>query len=198
MVAKYRVVSEFFYGDRMLKAGYAGEDGNGIKYEGEPGPNLEPMNDEAKEAFAAAEQRRTAKRDALVTGEAAGANAELLALVRELSASNVLLEQRVKTLEGANANVLPPEAYATKAAVEALTTRVDGVEATALKLREDVDEHDEGLTLHEDRLVRVEGIVNRPAPPESPAPTPPAEPPADTTTGTTEPPPPPPTEPGQG
>lgn len=186
---KYRVRTEFFYQDRMLKAGYAGEDGNGFVFTGEPGDNLEPMNDEAKQRVADAEARRKAKRDALVTAEGAGANAELLALVREISATNLALEQRVRDLEAKSGTSLPTDALATKAGLEALAGRVDNLEVTAVKLREDVDEHDQGLTLHEQRIVEVEGIINRPpvapAAPTDPgaSPSPPETPPGRPTDG---------------
>jgi hypothetical protein len=161
MAAEYKTKSPAFINDTMVPAGTT------INFEGEPGDNLEPLNDEAHAAFATAAARRAEKAQAIKSAIAgtidpatADSVAALIDQVRDFAVRLAAAEARVATVEAKSAPDL--SAYATKA-------DVDAVKADAAEL-------DQGLTLVSSRVSEVEGVLGslaaQPAPAPAPAPAP--------------------------
>lgn len=159
-MAQYRVVSEFFYEGTLYKSGAI------VDYTGIPGENLEPLDDAARAAVAAAEQRRAERMAALRAPVAAGMGEEAQKLLASLI-------ERVGALEAANAArpAINPDAFVSEEEFVAFKARV----------MEDIDELDRGVTLIHDRVAELENLA-RPAkqtqPAEQPAEQPEAEAPA--------------------
>ena len=162
-MARYKVKSKSFIDDRIVEAGTE------IEFDGEPGENLEPVDDAAKAAVEAAAERRAAKAEAIKSAVAGTLDPQTADTVQQLIASVQGFAGRLAAVEARTANVeaaATPDlsAYATKADVEAV--------------RADVGELDTGLTMVSGRVSEVEGtltaLANKPAPATPPAP--PAEP----------------------
>lgn len=159
---RYQVATEFFYGDRLYKAGEE------VSFPGVPGDNLVPLDDAAKAAVAAAVTRR-AEQAAIVVSKGSGIGEETEALIRALVG-------RVAALESTQA--------APDLSAYVRHTDIAPISELISALRADVEEHDVGLTLIQDRLVEVEGLLatltsSAPAPTEpAPVEPTPTEPPA--------------------
>lgn len=167
MAAQYKTKSPAFINDTMVAEGTV------IEFLGEPGDNLEPMNDEARAAVEAAAAKRAAKAAAIksaLSGTLDGATAEtvqtLITEVQNFAGRMAAAEARIAGVEAKAAPDLT--GFATKADVQAVKT--------------DVSELDQGLALVSDRVADVEGVLNTlaaapaPAAPVEPPPAPPAEP----------------------
>lgn len=156
-MAKYKVKAQSFINDTLVAAG------SEIEFAGEPGDNLEPLDDAAKVAVEAAALRREQKAVAIAAGASGVMNKDtadqLASIISQLSivAGNVA----------------------------GLSARVDALQAVAtpdlskFAAASDVAELDAGLQLVAGRVDEVEGTLaalaaKAPAPP---APQPPADPP---------------------
>lgn len=162
MAAQYKTKSPAFINDTMVAEGTV------IEFLGEPGDNLEPMNDEARAAVEAAAAKRAAKAAAIksaLSGTLDGATAEtvqtLITEVQNFAGRMAAAEARIAGVEAKAAPDLT--GFATKADVEAVKT--------------DVSELDQGLTLVSGRVADVEGVLNTLAAAPAPAPAAPVEPP---------------------
>lgn len=156
-MARYKVKAKSFIDDRLV------EEGTEIEYAGEPGENLEPLDDAANAAVAAAAARRAAKADAIKSA--------LAGTIDPKTAENV------QTLIG------EVQAFASRlAAIEARIAQVEGAarpDLTPYALRTDVSELDAGLTLISGRVAEVEGTLAALAVKvQSPPPPPPADTPS--------------------
>ena len=144
MAAEYKVKATSFFNDNIVPEGTV------IQFDGEPGDNLEPLNDEARAAVAAAAERRAQKAAAIksaLAGSIDPANAEtiqrLITEVQGFAGRLAAAEARVANVEAASSPDL--SGYATKAGVETV--------------RGDVGELDQGLMLLTGRVAEVEGVI---------------------------------------
>lgn len=163
-MARYKVISEFFYHDQMQKVGTE------IEFDGEPGENLEPIDDEAKARATAALERREKKRLAL-TGAASlagGLSAEQLDYLTGGGDRLTKLAAEFESYKASAGAAVNTDNFATRGDVAALVGRVDALTA-------DVAEHDVGLTLVHDRLQEVEGVIASTPKPADPQPEPPKD-----------------------
>lgn len=137
-MAKYKTKSQSFINDTLVPADVE------VDFDGEPGENLEPVDDAAKEAVATAAARREAKAAAIksaLQGTIDPANAEtiqnLITQVQDFAGRLAAAEARVAQVEGATKPDLTPYAQ-----------------------RTDVTELDAGMNILAARVSEVEGTLN--------------------------------------
>lgn len=174
-MARYKLKARSFINDTLV------EEGTEVEFAGEPGENMEPVDEAAHAAVAAAAERRAAKAAAIkgaLQGVIDPANAEaiqnLIGQVQAFASAVAGFEARI-------------------AAVEALA-KAAAPDLSGFAKQSDVSELDAGMNLMAGRLAEVEGVLAElakkadvPMPPPAPAapaadPAPatdPAAPPAD-------------------
>lgn len=160
---KYKVKARSWIEDRIREVGEE------VDFAGEPGDNLEPVDDAALAAVAAVKARREQKAAAIAAGASAILNPET---AQQLTAVMTELQQFAGRLAGIEARVAAAEAGLKP-------------DLTPYALRTDVTELDQGMTLLAARVTDVEGTlaalaakaqVPPPPPPAAPAPSAPADP----------------------
>lgn len=135
-MARYKTKSQSFINDTLVPADTE------VDFDGEPGDNLEPVDDAAKEAVAAAAARRESKAAAIksaLQGTIDPANAEtiqnLITQVQDFAGRLAAAEARVAAAEAA--------------------TKPD---LSQYAMRSDVSELDAGMNLLSSRIAEVEGV----------------------------------------
>lgn len=156
-MARYKVLIKSFINDQLV------EPGAEIEYDGEPGEALEPLDDAAKAAVAAAEERRATKAKVIAAGIEKTGNEELTALVSKAVDDIAALGRTVSTFDDR-----------LKAVEAAAGTTID---TSGFAAKSDVDELDAGMQIISGRVDEVEGVLNALAKKVDAAPSPaPAEP----------------------
>lgn len=143
-MALYRVLAKSFINDQLYEAGAE------IEFAGEPGENLEPLDDPAKAAAQAAADRRASKAAAIVSGIERAGNEELTALITGLVDKVAVLERRLGDVEARPS--VDTGGFVTGTDLSALGARVD-------KLATDVSELDAGLQIVAGRVDEAEGVL---------------------------------------
>lgn len=156
---RYKVLTKSFINDQLM------EKGREVEFAGEPGDNLEPLDDAARAAVAAARQRRADKAAALAVGASAHASKEQLAQMASLI-------DRVAAVEKRATDALA-SFEARLAAFEA--TVGPAPDLSGFAKASDVTELDAGLQIVSGRVDEIEGTLAElaktpPAPPAEPAP----------------------------
>ncbi|TXH12892.1 MAG: hypothetical protein E6R03_12195 [Hyphomicrobiaceae bacterium] len=160
-MARYKALGRAFINDVLVEAGTE------IEFDGEPGDNLEPVDDAAHDAVEVARKRRSEKAAALATGVGGIVTEEMQKLLSSVSdglsalrGEFISIASRVAALESAPAGA--------------------SVDTSAFAAKSDVDELDAGLQIFGGRLDEIEGVLaalsKKAEAPASPTPAPVEEP----------------------